>query len=166
MNILYRRTSSQHTSVPQFSVKSLKVEMLERGIMCLVRWALPLVFPVTVMCCHWLPRLFSRKSSLGAESWSCCNTSQSACDELCGQVSAGMSWAVLVLAVWRYQCPCGILQPHDDSEADMKSCGHSYSVQVSVWVDWHTPLKDDRGRNINCPLALLHQVCLGGGHPV
>ncbi len=31
----------------------------------------------------WLPRLFSRKSSLGAESWSCCNTSQSACDELC-----------------------------------------------------------------------------------
>ncbi len=22
----------------------------------------------------WLPRLFSRKSSLGAESWSCCNT--------------------------------------------------------------------------------------------
>ncbi len=39
----------------------------------------------------WLPRLFSRKSSLGAESWSCCNTSQSACDELCGQGSAGMS---------------------------------------------------------------------------
>ncbi len=25
------------------------------------------------------------------ESWSCCNTSQSACDELCGQGSAGMS---------------------------------------------------------------------------
>ncbi len=39
----------------------------------------------------WLPKLFSRKSSLGAESWSCCNTSQSACDELCGQGSAGMS---------------------------------------------------------------------------
>ncbi len=39
----------------------------------------------------WLPRLFSRKSSLGAESWSCCNTSQSACDELYGQGSAGMS---------------------------------------------------------------------------
>ncbi len=39
----------------------------------------------------WLPRLFSRKSSLSAESWSCCNTSQSACDELCGQGSAGMS---------------------------------------------------------------------------
>ncbi len=39
----------------------------------------------------WLPRLFSRKSSLGAESWSCCDTSQSACDELCGQGSAGMS---------------------------------------------------------------------------
>ncbi len=39
----------------------------------------------------WLPWLFSRKSSLGAESWSCCNTPQSACDELCGQGSAGMS---------------------------------------------------------------------------
>ncbi len=39
----------------------------------------------------WLPRLFSRKSSLGAESWSCCDTSQFACDELCGQGSAGMS---------------------------------------------------------------------------
>ncbi len=39
----------------------------------------------------WLPRLFPRKSSLGAESWSCCDTSQSACDELCGQGSAGMS---------------------------------------------------------------------------
>ncbi len=39
----------------------------------------------------WLPRLFSRKSSLGVESWSCCNTSQSACDELCGQGSGGMS---------------------------------------------------------------------------
>ncbi len=44
----------------------------------------------------WLPRLFSRKSSLGAESWSCCNTSQSACDELCGQGSAGMS-----MSQWR-----------------------------------------------------------------
>ncbi len=39
----------------------------------------------------WLPRLFSRKSSLGAESWSCCNTLQFACDELYGQGSAGMS---------------------------------------------------------------------------
>ncbi len=39
----------------------------------------------------WLPRQFSRKLSLGAESWSCCDTSQSACDELCGQGSAGMS---------------------------------------------------------------------------
>ncbi len=39
----------------------------------------------------WLPRLFSRKSSLGVESLSCCNTSQSTCDELCGQGSAGMS---------------------------------------------------------------------------
>ncbi len=39
----------------------------------------------------WHPRLFSRKLSLGAESWSCCDTSQSACDELCEQGSAGMS---------------------------------------------------------------------------
>ncbi len=38
--------------------------------------------------------------------------------------------------------------------------------RLSVWVDWHTPLKDDGGRNRNCLLALLHQVCLGGGHPV
>ncbi len=55
----------------------------------------------------WLPRLFSRKSSLGAESWSCCNTSQSACDELCGQGSAGMSMssacfgcAALSVSLW------------------------------------------------------------------
>ncbi len=33
----------------------------------------------------WLPWLFSRKLSLGAESWSCCIMSQSVCDELCGQ---------------------------------------------------------------------------------
>ncbi len=39
----------------------------------------------------WHPRLFSRRLSLGAESWSCCDTSQSACDELCEQGSAGMS---------------------------------------------------------------------------
>ncbi len=45
----------------------------------------------------WLPRLFSRKSSLGAESWSCCNMSQSACDELCGQGSAGMSMSLFTL---------------------------------------------------------------------
>ncbi len=38
----------------------------------------------------WLPWLFSRKSSLGTESWSCCGTSQSVCDELCGQGSAGI----------------------------------------------------------------------------
>ncbi len=55
----------------------------------------------------WLPRLFSRKSSLSAESWSCCNTSQSACDELCGQGSAGMSMSsacfgcvALSLSLW------------------------------------------------------------------
>ncbi len=37
----------------------------------------------------WHPRLFSRKLSLGAESWSCCDTSQSACDELCGRAQPG-----------------------------------------------------------------------------
>ncbi len=79
----------------------------------------------------WLPRLFSRKSSLGAESWSCCNTLQSACDELCGQGSAGMSMSsacfgfmVLSVSLWDMS--------RDDSEADMKSCGHLYSVQVCV----------------------------------
>ncbi len=39
----------------------------------------------------WLPWLFYRKSSLGAESLNCCSTSQSVCDELCGQGSAGIS---------------------------------------------------------------------------
>ncbi len=50
----------------------------------------------------WLPWLFSRESSLGAESWSCCNTSQ-----LCGQGSAGMSMSsgcfgcmVLSVSLW------------------------------------------------------------------
>ncbi len=47
---------------------------------------------VSSMCgmLFWLPWLFSRKLSLVAESWSSCNTSQSACVELCGQGSAGM----------------------------------------------------------------------------
>ncbi len=31
-----QRVWSQHTPVPPFSVKSLEVEMLERGIVCLV----------------------------------------------------------------------------------------------------------------------------------
>ncbi len=55
----------------------------------------------------WLPWLFSRKLSLVAESWSCCNTSQSVCDELCGQSSAGMSMSsgcfgcmVLSVSLW------------------------------------------------------------------
>ncbi len=57
----------------------------------------------------WLPWLFSRKSSFGAESWSCCSTSQSVCDELCGQGSAGIvSMSSVVVAAWRYQCPCGM----------------------------------------------------------
>ncbi len=57
----------------------------------------------------WLPWLFSRKSSLGAESWSCCSTSQSVCDELSEQGSAGMSMSSgcfgcvgCVLAVWLF----------------------------------------------------------------
>ncbi len=74
------------------------------------------------------------------------------------------------MAAWRYQCPCGMCQPHDDSEADMKSCGHSYSVQVCVChsgrVDWHTPLKEDGGRNIYCPFSTLAPSLLGVGHPV
>ncbi len=49
------RVWSQHTPVPPFSVRSLGVEMLERGIMCLhLRWAL--VFPV--MCCPGFPGCF------------------------------------------------------------------------------------------------------------
>ncbi len=28
-------------------------------------------------------------------------------------------------------------------------------------MDWHTPPKDDGGRKINCPLALLYQVLFG-----
>ncbi len=54
-----------------------------------------------------LPWLFSRTSSLGVESWSCCNTSQSACDELCGQGSVGLSMnsacfgcVVLSVSLW------------------------------------------------------------------
>ncbi len=103
--------------------------MLERGIVCLVSGALALVFPVTVMCCPWVLSLRAVviRHSLHVMS-------------SVGRAQPGCPWAVLVLAVWRYQYPCGILQPHNDSEADMKSCGHSYSVQVSVWVDWHTPI--------------------------
>ncbi len=33
---------------------------------------------------------------------------------------------------WHYQCPCGILQPHDDSEADIKTCGHSNFFNVCL----------------------------------
>ncbi len=73
--------------------------------MCLVRWVLVLVCPGDCDMLSWPPWLFSRKSSLGAESWSCCNTSQSACDDLCGQGSAGMSMSSGCLAAWFYQCP-------------------------------------------------------------
>ncbi len=64
--------------VPPFFVRSLEVEMLERGIVCLVSGTLALV---AVILLSWLPWLFSRKSSLGAESWSYCSTSQPVCDE-------------------------------------------------------------------------------------
>ncbi len=77
----------------------------------------------------WLPCLCSRKSTLVAESWSCCNMSQTACDELCGQGSAGMSMSS---GCFDYMVLCGICEPHDDSEAEMKSCGHLYSVQVCM----------------------------------
>ncbi len=43
------RVWSQHTPVPPFSVRSLGVEMMKRGIMCRVRWALALVFLVAVI---------------------------------------------------------------------------------------------------------------------
>ncbi len=39
-------------------LRSLEVEMLERGIMCLVRWALALVFPVAVIYCPGFPGCF------------------------------------------------------------------------------------------------------------
>ena len=45
------RVWSKHTPVPPFSVRSLEVEMLERGIMCPVRGAVSLVFPVAEICC-------------------------------------------------------------------------------------------------------------------
>ncbi len=38
----------------------------------------------------WLPWLFCRKLYLGAEFWRSCSMSQSVCDELCGQGSAGI----------------------------------------------------------------------------
>ncbi len=41
----WQRIWSQHTPIPPFSVKSLEVEMLERGIVCLVSRALALVCP-------------------------------------------------------------------------------------------------------------------------
>ncbi len=47
--------------------------------------------------------LFSRKSSLGAESLSCSDTSQSACDELCGQ---GSAWIVSMSSAC---CGCVVL---------------------------------------------------------
>ncbi len=82
-----QRVWSQHTPIPPFSVKSLEVEMLERGIVCLVSGAysvqvlergivclvseaLALVFPVTVMCCPGFPGCFPESRpwvlSLGA----------------------------------------------------------------------------------------------------
>ncbi len=65
-----QRVWSQHTPIPPFSVKSLEVEMLERGIVCLVSGALALVFPVTVMCCPGFPGCFPESCpwvlSLGA----------------------------------------------------------------------------------------------------
>ncbi len=66
----WQRVWSQHTPIPPFSVKSLEVEMLERGIVCLVSGALALVFPVTVMCCPGFPGCFPESRpwvlSLGA----------------------------------------------------------------------------------------------------
>ncbi len=113
---------SQHTP---FSVSSLEVEMLEREIMCLM--SVSLVFPVAVKCCSGFPGCFPESRpwlrSLGAVVIHHSSV---------GRAQLGCPWAVVVLAAWCYQCPCGMCQPHDDSEAEIKSCGHLYSVQVCV----------------------------------
>ncbi len=49
----------------------------------------------------WLPWLFSRKSSLVAESWSCCNMSKSAFDDLWAGLSRDVheQWLFLLHSV-------------------------------------------------------------------
>jgi len=51
----------------------------------------------------WFPWLFSRKSLLGAESWSSSDMLQSVCGELCGQGSAE------ILSMSRSCCSCTVL---------------------------------------------------------
>ncbi len=50
--------------------RAYSVQVLERGIVCLVSGALALMFPVTVMCCHGIPGCFPESCpwvlSLGA----------------------------------------------------------------------------------------------------
>ncbi len=72
-------------TVPPFSVKSLEVEMLERGIVYLVSGALALVFPVTVMCCPGFPGCFPESRPWVLSLGAVVIRSQSACDELCGR---------------------------------------------------------------------------------
>ncbi len=74
--------------------------------MCLhLRWALALVFPVAVICCPGFPGCFPESRhwvlSLGAV------VILPACDDLCGQGSAGMSMSsgyfgcmVLSVSLW------------------------------------------------------------------
>lgn len=119
------RVRYQHTPVPPFSMRSLKVKILERGIICLVRWALALLFLVVVICCTgFLPESLPWVLSLGAVVVHHSRSVMSSVD----RAQSGCLWAERVLAVCCYPCPCGLCQSHDDSKADMKSCGHSYSV--------------------------------------
>ncbi len=118
-----------NTTIPTFSVKSLEVEMQERGVVCLVSGALALMFPV--MCCPGFPGCFPESRpwvlSLGAVVirhslhvisyislliipciiYHVTNKETLNLDELCGQGSAGMSMSsacfgcvALSLSLW------------------------------------------------------------------
>ncbi len=100
--------------------------------MCLVSGALALEFPLTVMCCPGFPGCFPESRPWVLSLGAVCNTSQSACDELCGQGSARRSMSSACFGCVALSVSLWDSSPHNDSEADMKSCGHSYSVQVSV----------------------------------
>ncbi len=86
---------SQYTPVPPFSVRSGTSG---------VEWML--VFLVAVICYPGFPGCFP-ESRHWVQSWSGCNTSQSACDELCREGSARMSMSsgcfgcvVLSVSLW------------------------------------------------------------------
>ncbi len=60
---------------------------------------------MTVICCPVFPGCFPESRPWVLSLGAVCNTSQSACDDLCGQGSAGMSMSSGCLAAWFYQCP-------------------------------------------------------------